>query len=92
MPLVLRSSTDSAAAAPEDLESVFFDLELEMEKSYCRDLVSTSPKYENGWLLQPSKCVHSVSNSNWAMISYPPLYPLPSLMSCIYASVMSFRP
>jgi hypothetical protein len=32
----------------DDLESVFFDLELEMEKSYCRDLVSTSPLYESG--------------------------------------------
>lgn len=32
----------------EDLESVFFDLELEMEKSYCRDLVSTSSLYESG--------------------------------------------
>ncbi len=32
----------------EDLETIFFDLELEMEKSYCRDLVSTSPQYENG--------------------------------------------
>lgn len=31
-----------------DLESVFFDLELDMEKTYCRDSVSTSPKYENG--------------------------------------------
>lgn len=33
---------------PDDLESVFFDLELEMEKCYCRDLVSTSPVYETG--------------------------------------------
>jgi len=32
----------------DDLESYFFDLELEMEKSYCRDLVSTSKQYENG--------------------------------------------
>jgi len=30
------------------LESLFFDLELEMEQSYCRDLVSTSPAYESG--------------------------------------------
>ena len=33
----------------DDLESLFFDLELEMEKSYCRDLVSTSPAYESGF-------------------------------------------
>lgn len=32
----------------EDLESVFFDLELDMEKNYCRDLVSTSSLYESG--------------------------------------------
>lgn len=32
----------------EDLESHFFDLELEMEKSLCRDLISTTPDYENG--------------------------------------------
>uniref|UniRef100_A0A915DFP3 Sorting nexin-13 n=1 Tax=Ditylenchus dipsaci TaxID=166011 RepID=A0A915DFP3_9BILA len=34
----------------DDLESVFFDLELEMEKSYCRDLISTSPLYESAYL------------------------------------------
>uniref|UniRef100_A0A1I7Y8Q8 Sorting nexin-13 n=1 Tax=Steinernema glaseri TaxID=37863 RepID=A0A1I7Y8Q8_9BILA len=34
----------------EDLESDFFDLELEMEKTYCRDLVSTTPQYENAYL------------------------------------------
>jgi sorting nexin-13 len=34
----------------DDLESLFFDLELEMEKSYCRDLVSSSPAYESGKL------------------------------------------
>uniref|UniRef100_A0A914I4D0 Sorting nexin-13 n=1 Tax=Globodera rostochiensis TaxID=31243 RepID=A0A914I4D0_GLORO len=34
----------------DDLESVFFDLELEMERSYCRDLVSTSPAYESAYL------------------------------------------
>ncbi|KAH7731743.1 PXA domain-containing protein [Aphelenchoides avenae] len=34
---------------PDDLETVFFDLELEMEKR-CRDLVSTSPMYESAYL------------------------------------------
>ncbi|KAF7635313.1 hypothetical protein Mgra_00005281 [Meloidogyne graminicola] len=34
----------------DDLESLFFDLELEMEQSYCRDLVSTSPAYESAYL------------------------------------------
>uniref|UniRef100_A0A0N5B8J8 Sorting nexin-13 n=1 Tax=Strongyloides papillosus TaxID=174720 RepID=A0A0N5B8J8_STREA len=29
-----------------NLESLFFDVELEMEKNYCRDLVSTTPEYE----------------------------------------------
>lgn len=28
------------------LESIFFDLELEMEKNYCRDFVATDRKYE----------------------------------------------
>lgn len=32
----------------DELETMFFDLELEMEKCYCRDLVSTCPHYENG--------------------------------------------
>lgn len=35
----------------DDLASAFFDLELEMEKSYCRDLVSTSSPYESGFNL-----------------------------------------
>lgn len=34
----------------DELETIFFDLELEMEKYYCRDLVSTSPHYENAYL------------------------------------------
>ncbi len=42
----------SRRLSPEELDeqlvSDFFDLELEMEKSYCRDLVSTMPQYENG--------------------------------------------
>uniref|UniRef100_F1KUE5 Sorting nexin-13 n=1 Tax=Ascaris suum TaxID=6253 RepID=F1KUE5_ASCSU len=34
----------------DELEAKFFDLELEMEKCYCRDLVSTTPQYENAYL------------------------------------------
>lgn len=34
----------------DDLESLFFDLELDMEGNYCRDLVSTSQQYESGRL------------------------------------------
>ncbi|VDK75333.1 unnamed protein product [Litomosoides sigmodontis] len=34
----------------DELETMFFDLELEMEKCYCRDLVSTCPHYENAYL------------------------------------------
>lgn len=34
----------------DNLESYFFDLELEMEKSLCRDLLSTTPHYENAYL------------------------------------------
>uniref|UniRef100_A0A0N5AAU0 Sorting nexin-13 n=1 Tax=Syphacia muris TaxID=451379 RepID=A0A0N5AAU0_9BILA len=34
----------------EELETIFFDLELDMEKNYCRDLVSTSSHYENAYL------------------------------------------
>jgi len=34
-----------------DLETHFFDFELEMEKGYCRDSVSTSAHYEDGRLV-----------------------------------------
>uniref|UniRef100_A0AC34Q640 Sorting nexin 13 n=1 Tax=Panagrolaimus sp. JU765 TaxID=591449 RepID=A0AC34Q640_9BILA len=37
-------------ARHDDLETIFFDLELEMEKNRCRDLVSTSPQYESAYL------------------------------------------
>lgn len=39
-------SNDSSSS--DDLETLFFDLELEMERHYCRDLVSTSSQYESG--------------------------------------------
>ena len=45
-----RSTKGGDEEATAELESLFFDLELEMEKNYCRDLVSTSPKYENAYL------------------------------------------
>lgn len=48
-----RSENDSASqqgdgSSSDDLETLFFDLELEMERHYCRDLVSTSSHYESG--------------------------------------------
>ncbi|KAL3124089.1 hypothetical protein niasHT_004678 [Heterodera trifolii] len=43
-------SQKEMANRTDDLESVFFDLELEMERSYCRDLVSTSQAYESAYL------------------------------------------
>ena len=43
-----EESVKEIAPLSDDLESLFFDLELEMEQSYCRDLVSTSPAYESG--------------------------------------------
>ncbi|CAD5221698.1 unnamed protein product [Bursaphelenchus xylophilus] len=39
----------------EDLESIFFDMELEMEMMYCRDLISTSTAYE-------SACLHDLTD------------------------------
>uniref|UniRef100_A0A914C035 Sorting nexin-13 n=1 Tax=Acrobeloides nanus TaxID=290746 RepID=A0A914C035_9BILA len=41
---------NQAGKCQDDLESVFFDLELEMEGNYCRDLVSTSQQYESAYL------------------------------------------
>nr|CAD2196290.1 unnamed protein product [Meloidogyne enterolobii] len=46
----LNESVKEIAPLSDDLESLFFDLELEMEQSYCRDLVSTSPAYESAYL------------------------------------------
>lgn len=42
----IRSSEDLEA----ELLSSFFDFELEMEKTLCRDLLSTTPHYENAYL------------------------------------------
>ncbi|EGT42052.1 hypothetical protein CAEBREN_07883 [Caenorhabditis brenneri] len=45
---------DGKQRTAEDLDaellSNFFDFELEMEKSLCRDLLSTTPHYENAYL------------------------------------------
>lgn len=39
---------DGITPSENDLLSHFFDFELEMEKTLCRDLLCTTPHYENG--------------------------------------------
>ncbi|CAD5210940.1 unnamed protein product [Bursaphelenchus okinawaensis] len=46
---------DGLQSKAEDIESIFFDLELEMEVMYCRDLISTSLAYE-------SACLHDLTD------------------------------
>ncbi|XP_057638281.1 sorting nexin-13 isoform X2 [Chionomys nivalis] len=41
---------DEVKGAAEDLVESFFEVEVEMEKDVCRDLVCTSPKDEEGFL------------------------------------------
>ncbi|VDL80632.1 unnamed protein product [Nippostrongylus brasiliensis] len=41
---------DGIPSSENDLLSHFFDLELEMEKTLCRDLLCTTPHYENAYL------------------------------------------
>ncbi|XP_064431260.1 sorting nexin-13 isoform X8 [Mirounga angustirostris] len=41
---------DQAKGTAEDLVDTFFEVEVEMEKDVCRDLVCTSPKDEEGFL------------------------------------------
>lgn len=41
-----KNYKDANESVDGALESIFFDLELEMEKHYCRDLVATDAKYE----------------------------------------------
>lgn len=48
--LILARRDKTTDSLRDDLESHFFDLELEMEKNLCRDLLSTTPHYENGKL------------------------------------------
>ncbi|CAJ0587285.1 unnamed protein product, partial [Mesorhabditis spiculigera] len=46
----LQFDKEKGSGTGEDLESHFFDLEFEMEKKLCRDLLSTTPHYENAYL------------------------------------------
>lgn len=39
-----------SAGTAEDLVETFFEVEVEMEKDVCRDLVCTSPKDEEGFV------------------------------------------
>ncbi|ETN72258.1 PXA domain protein, partial [Necator americanus] len=41
---------DEIITSENDLLSHFFDYELEMEKTLCRDLLCTTPHYENAYL------------------------------------------
>ncbi|XGW26925.1 hypothetical protein V3C99_007476 [Haemonchus contortus] len=41
---------DGIPSSENDLLSHFFDFELEMEKTICRDLLCTTPHYENAYL------------------------------------------
>ncbi|PIO60148.1 PXA domain protein, partial [Teladorsagia circumcincta] len=43
---------DGLPSSENDLLSHFFDFELEMEKTICRDLLCTTPHYENGGMRQ----------------------------------------
>lgn len=47
----------------EDLIDTFFEVEVEMEKGVCRDLVCTSPKDEEGFLF--SFTIENCNCSNW---------------------------
>lgn len=46
----LGSTGGATSTIDRDLDTYFFDFELEMEKNYCRDSVSTSRSYENAYL------------------------------------------
>jgi hypothetical protein len=59
---VLNSFFFSGTA--EDLVDTFFEVEVEMEKEVCRDLVCTSPKDEEGFLFNKTL----FQNSNWLKI------------------------
>ncbi|CAI5447504.1 unnamed protein product [Caenorhabditis angaria] len=45
-----KLSQEKEKKGNEELLSNFFDFELEMEKTLCRDLLSTTPHYENAYL------------------------------------------
>ncbi|XP_035109597.1 sorting nexin-13 isoform X11 [Callithrix jacchus] len=46
----ITEKDDQAKGTAEDLVDTFFEVEVEMEKEVCRDLVCTSPKDEEGFL------------------------------------------
>ncbi|XP_032142937.1 sorting nexin-13 isoform X3 [Sapajus apella] len=46
----ITEKDDQAKGTAEDLVDTFFEVEVEMEKDVCRDLVCTSPKDEEGFL------------------------------------------
>ncbi|CAJ0952746.1 unnamed protein product, partial [Mesorhabditis belari] len=48
--LQFNKEKGTSNANVDDLESHFFDFEFEMEKTLCRDLLSTTPHYENAYL------------------------------------------
>ncbi|XP_054420133.1 sorting nexin-13 isoform X1 [Pteronotus mesoamericanus] len=46
----ITEKDDQVTGTAEDLVDTFFEVEVEMEKDVCRDLVCTSPKDEEGFL------------------------------------------
>ncbi|XP_059568471.1 sorting nexin-13 isoform X3 [Myotis daubentonii] len=46
----ITEKDDQVTGTAEDLVETFFEVEVEMEKDVCRDLVCTSPKDEEGFL------------------------------------------
>ncbi|XP_046525536.1 sorting nexin-13 isoform X3 [Equus quagga] len=46
----ITEKDDQVKGSAEDLVDTFFEVEVEMEKNVCRDLVCTSPKDEEGFL------------------------------------------
>ncbi|GAB5568588.1 sorting nexin-13 isoform X1 [Prionailurus iriomotensis] len=50
----ITEKDDQAKGTAEDLVDTFFEVEVEMEKDVCRDLVCTSPKDEEGFLFNLS--------------------------------------
>ncbi|KAF5927774.1 hypothetical protein HPG69_000680 [Diceros bicornis minor] len=50
----ITEKDDQVKGSAEDLVDTFFEVEVEMEKHVCRDLVCTSPKDEEGFLFNLS--------------------------------------
>lgn len=53
-----------SAGTAEDLVDTFFEVEVEMEKDVCRDLVCTSPKDEEGFVSVSHFCFQLLSEMN----------------------------